>query len=337
MGRAREEAREGAGPAWLLAPPPATALARGPEPARVGNVRVGTASWTERTLVASGAFYPAVVNTPERRLRYYARHFPVVEVDATYYALPSARTAAAWAERTPADFRFGVKAHAALTGHPLEVARLDRDLQRELPTALRARRRVYPRDLPAAVVDELWRRFRTGLEPLEAAGKLDYLLFQMPSWFAPARASEVYLESLPVRLPGARIAVEFRQAGWMAPDRRGRTLDLLRGRGLVYVSVDEPQGTRASVPPLAETTSGVLAVVRFHGRRLDTWTRPGVGTTERFGYLYREEELAEWVPRIRALARRSRDVHVLLNNCHRESAVRNAKELAALLASAAHS
>src|SRR4051812_38128703 len=71
--------------ARLETAPPLAALQSGPLPARVGNVLVGTASWTERTLLDSGAFYPPGVTTPADRLRYYTRHFPVVEVDATFY------------------------------------------------------------------------------------------------------------------------------------------------------------------------------------------------------------------------------------------------------------
>ena len=97
------------------------------------------------------------------------------------------------------------------------------------------------------------------------------------------------------------------------------------------MSVDEPQGTPASVPPLAVATHDDFAVVRFHGRRVDTWTRAGVGTTERFKYRYTPAELAEWTPRLRTLARTTRRVLVLMNNCHRESAVQNAKDLARLL------
>lgn len=316
---------------WHAAPPPLPELRCGPMPARVGNVSFGTASWTERTLLASRAFYPATANTPERRLRYYARHFPVVEVDATYYALPSAANAAAWAERTPGDFAIGVKAYAALTQHPVEPLRFPRDLQAELPAPMRRSRRVYPRDLPSVVLDEMWTRFSAALAPLRAAGKLDYVLFQMPRWFTPSRESHAYLDGIQARLPDTRLAIEFRQSGWMTDERAPRTLDFLRRRGLVYVAVDEPQGTAASVPPRAETTSGELAVVRFHGRRTATWTKPNASTTERFGYLYEGAELCEWVPRIHALARQSRGVRVLMNNCYRQYAVQNAKELASLL------
>jgi uncharacterized protein YecE (DUF72 family) len=316
---------------WLATPPPRAALARGPEPARVGNVLVGTASWTERTLLGSRTFYPPVANTAERRLRYYARHFPVVEVDATYYALPVFDNARGWAERTPPDFAFGVKAYAALTGHPIQPLRLDRELQRALPAALRAKRNVYPRDLPPALEEELWRRFAAALAPLVTSGKLGYVLFQMPKWFVPARASYAFLERVRERLPGMTIAVEFRQAAWMTDERAPRALDFLRRAGLVYVCVDEPQGTRASVPPVAAATSDALAVVRFHGRKQATWDKAGVSTTERFGYLYRPEQLGDWVGRIRDLAGKTRQVHVLMNNCYRDYAVQNAKELAELL------
>ena len=316
---------------WLTAPPPHAVLDRGPFPAQVGNIRLGTASWTEKTLVASRTFYPATANTAERRLRYYARHFPLVEVDATYYALPSAEHARAWAERTPADFAFGVKAHAALTRHPLQPLRLDKDLQRAIGRELLAKRSIYARELPSEVQGELWRRFRVGLEPLRDARKLAYLLFQMPKWFTPTRESHAYLEELPGRFPDDRVAIEFRQAGWMTEERRARTLDFLRRHGLVYVAVDEPQGTRASVPPVAAATSDELSVVRFHGRKTSAWDKPGVTTTERFGYLYRPDELREWIPRLRELAGKCRAVHALTNNCYRDYAVQNAKDLAELL------
>ena len=294
-------------------------------------IRVGTASWTEKTLLESGAFYPSRVKTAEQRLRFYAERFGVVEVDATYYALPSVRNAAAWVERTPADFAFGVKAFAAMTGHPVEPRRLDRDLVTALPAALRSARSVEAEMLPPELVDEIWRRFRANLEPLVAAGKLAYVLFQMPPWFHPSEDALATLDDAARRLRGLTCAVEFREAGWLAPARAAQTLEWLAGHGLVYVCVDEPQGTRASVPPIAEATSDALAVVRFHGRRFETWTRRGVPTTERFRYHYSRAELAEWVPRLWQLAEKSRTVLALLNNCYRDAAVRNAQDLTALL------
>src|SRR5687767_15158940 len=75
---------------------------------RMGNILVGTTSWTEKTLIDSGLFYPPGVKTPEDRLKYYATQFPVTEVDSSYYSLPSERNAAAWVERTPKSFVFHV-------------------------------------------------------------------------------------------------------------------------------------------------------------------------------------------------------------------------------------
>jgi uncharacterized protein YecE (DUF72 family) len=315
----------------LAAWPPLASLHGAPEPARAGNILVGTASWTERTLLDSKAFYPPAVKTPTDRLRYYARHFPVVEVDSTYYALPSLRNTQAWAERTPADFVFGVKAFATLTGHPLEPKHLDPDLAADLPVGLRRRVLVRASEIPPELLARIWKRFVDALAPLRAVGKLGYVLVQLPPWFQPTRDAMGYLERLPERLRGLPIAVELRSAEWFTRERNVQTLSRLRALGLSYVSVDEPQGTPASVPPLAVATHDDFAVVRFHGRRTDTWARANVGTTERFRYRYTTAELGEWVPRLRMIARATRRVFALMNNCHRESAVQNAKDLARLL------
>jgi uncharacterized protein YecE (DUF72 family) len=317
-------------PARLDEAPPLAALRIGPMPARIGNVRIGTASWTERTLLESGEFYPPSVKSPADRLRYYTRHFPVVEVDATFYALPAERMATVWVERVPSDFVFGVKAFAALTHHPLVPARLPADLRGALGSELARRPRVYARELPEEVVAEIWRRFAAALAPLHDAGLLGYVLLQFPKWFPRSRTSLAYLELCIERLPYP-LAIEFRDPSWLAGERAARTFEFLRQRRLAYVSVDEPQGTAASVPPIAEVTNDALAVVRFHGRNVEAWNRPGVGTVEKFGYRYTLDELREWQPRIAALAHRARAVHVLMNNCRGSYAVQNAKELAGLM------
>src|SRR5437879_4504389 len=103
----------------------------GAEPIEAGGSRVlvGTASWTDPTMTATGVFYPKGADTAEERLAYYASSFPVVEVDATYYALPAERTAQLWAERTPPDFTFDIKPHPLMTGQGTAP--------RRLPNALR--------------------------------------------------------------------------------------------------------------------------------------------------------------------------------------------------------
>ena len=121
------------------------------EPLALGpghHVRVGTASWTDPTMTATGVFYPHDADTAEERLQYYASRFPVVEVDATYYALPSRRLAELWVERTPPDFTFDVKAHALMTGQPTETRRLPRQIRGALPPELATKPRIYATDLP---------------------------------------------------------------------------------------------------------------------------------------------------------------------------------------------
>ena len=135
----------------------------------MGQVRVGTASWTDPTLIESG-WYPPEASTPEQRLRYYARQFPLVEVDATYYALPNRQTAAAWAARTPPGFTFNVKAFSLFTQHPTRVAALPADLRQAVATA--GKDRVYLKDVDPAVAGEAWDRFLAALDPLRQAGKL---------------------------------------------------------------------------------------------------------------------------------------------------------------------
>lgn len=129
-------------------------------------ILVGTASWTDKTLIESGAFYPPGCNTPEARLRYYASVFPVVEVDSSYYAMPSATNSALWAERTPKGFVFDLKAFRLFTGHQTEPKFFPKDLQPELPHS--GRKNLYYKDVPPPIVEELWSRF---FEALRVAGR----------------------------------------------------------------------------------------------------------------------------------------------------------------------
>jgi uncharacterized protein YecE (DUF72 family) len=290
----------------------------------MGQVQVGTASWTDRTLLESG-WYPPEADTPERRLRYYARQFGLVEVDATYYALPAEQTAAAWAARTPAGFTFNVKAFSLFTQHPTRVAALPKDLR---PAAEKTGKdRVYLKDMDPAVVDETWQRFLSALEPLRQAGKLGAILLQFPPWFPISRARKEYILACAQRAAPRRVCVEFRNPTWMTPDNQRETLDFLAGHQLPYVCVDMPQGHRDSIPPVLAATSD-LAVVRLHGHS-QKWDSKDIH--ERFGYRYTDGELNEWAPRIAALARDAQDTHVLFNNCYRDYAQANARQLAGLL------
>ena len=294
------------------------------------RILVGTCSWTDPTLIACGRFYPPGVSSAEDRLRFYAQQFPIVEVDSTYYAPPSERNSAVWAARTPEDFVFNVKAYALLTGHPARVERLPVWLRETLPAEALAKRNVYRKDIGTVALQKLWDLHRRALAPLADSGKLGAVLFQFPSWFVRSAENAAYLQAIPERLPGLPLAVEFRGGGWLSEDAAAPTLRLLEEAGLAYVSVDEPQGFRSSTPPIAAATAP-LAIVRLHGRNASTWEAKTKVASDRFNYLYADDELREWAPRVRELARQATAVHVLFNNNYEDQGVRNARRMAHLL------
>ncbi len=292
-------------------------------------IKIGATTWAERSLSATG-WYPRGVRGAAQRLRYYASQFPLVENDAGYWAIPDRERVESWARITPAHFTMNMKAHALLTGHYTDPRRLPRDIRESLPEPVRQKQRVYPRDVGAAVMGELRQRFRAALEPLHLSAKLGAVLFQFPVWFPISRDNKTTLARLREEFRPYRMAVEFRNATWMSERNRDETLALLAGEEIAYTCVDEPQGFVSSVPPIAAATTE-LALVRMHGRNRARWERGASTAGERFDYRYSLDELREWVPRILALAERAREVHVLMNNCHADYAVRNAREMADLL------
>ncbi|HEY9392130.1 MAG TPA: DUF72 domain-containing protein [Mycobacteriales bacterium] len=288
----------------------------------MGTLRIGTASWTDRTLLESG-WYPEDVDTPGDRLAYYAARFPVVEVDSTYYTPPNERNSGLWAERTPDGFTFNIKAFSLLTGHPTRPTALYKDLRPHTD-----RRNLYPKDLDRRTIDAVWERFLSALMPLHEAGKLGAVLFQFPPWFPIGRRNKHYILECARRSTPYRICVEFRNKTWLSTDNQAETLDFLTSYAVPYVCVDMPQGHTNSVPPVVAATAD-LAVLRMHGHS-DRWTSHDI--YQRFGYLYTEEELARWAPRVRELTDQARSTHVLLNNCYRDYAQTNAQQLIRLLA-----
>ena len=299
-----------------------------PDGKPLGNVYYGTSSWTDKTLIASKRFYPRASMSAADRLRYYAERFPFVEVDSTYYALPSERNATLWIERTPAHFVFNIKAFALLTHHPVTARALPAKLRESLPTD---KKRLYRKDFPPQALELVDDMFVSALRPLAEAGRLGAVLFQFPRWFVRSRPNIEYLRELAERFP-FRIAIEFRGPTWMEEDRSERTLSLLSDLGLAYVVVDEPQGFKTSIPPVVACTSPALAVIRFHGQNADTWEKPGLTAAERFRYLYSEEELRRWVVPARELAGQAKQLQILMNNCYEDYGVQNAAQIADLLA-----
>jgi uncharacterized protein YecE (DUF72 family) len=297
----------------------------------VGRILIGTASWTDPTLVKDGNFYPPDAKSAEARLKFYATRFPIVEVDSTYYFPPSERNSVLWIERTPADFTFNIKAYSLLTNHPTKRDSLYAEVKDALPDELKEKSRIYRENLGDELVDEVWQRFHDALMPLHSAGKLGAVLFQFPEWFVIGRKNKDYVLESAERLKDFRIAIEFRNEIWLNERNREETLSFLEEHDLPVVCVDMPQGSRSSIPRFAAATAKDLSMVRFHGRDPEVWAKKNVSASERFRYRYSEDELSEWVKPINELSEQTRETHVLMNNCYRDYAVNNARQLGDLL------
>ncbi|MES2186105.1 MAG: DUF72 domain-containing protein [Pseudomonadota bacterium] len=286
----------------------------------------GSASWTDPTLIACGRFYPPAARSAEERLRFYATQFPLAEVDSSYYALPSARNAQRWAERTPPGFMFDLKAFRLFTGHATPAASWPADLRGELPSGAPLRYREVPHELR----QELWHRFRQALVPLHAAGKLGAVLFQFSPAVRAGAPAEVHLEHCVDMMAGATCAFEFRHRSWFDGAQNDRTLALERALGAVHVVVDAPQSAGNSVPAVWAATRADLAIVRLHGRNTAAWNAPAAASSGRFQYDYSEAELAAMLPELRRLDASVEQLHVVLNTNYRDQGQANARRLLAL-------
>jgi uncharacterized protein YecE (DUF72 family) len=262
-------------------------------------VRLGTCSFADEGLVKS--WYPRGVSTSKARLAYYSERFDTVEVDSPYYHLPDPGVTRNWAERTPPEFTFHVKAHKSMTFHEGE------------PT------------------DEAFAAFRASVEPLELSGKLRGILLQYHPRFTKSPAALAELERVPARLEPLVPLVEFRHRSWMEPEERTETLDFLRRTRLAYVSVDTPMTRASNVVARHAFATHPVAYVRFHGRNEKTWNIKAEKSSERFDWMYSPEELEEWVPKLRRLSAEAEEVYALFNNNRDDFAPRSAVLLRGLL------
>jgi uncharacterized protein YecE (DUF72 family) len=295
------------------------------------TVRCGIAGWIDKSLIDSKLFYPMKTTSSEERLHFYASQFSLVEVDSTYYGMPKPENSDLWVARTPPGFTFDIKSFSLFTNHPTRAMALPKDIRDELPGALRENN-IYLEQMPEELVDASWERFRAALEPLRAAGRLGAVFFQFPPWFLPSSRALAYIEQCQERMYGFQIAVELRKPEWMDARHLDGTLGFLRSRDIPHIAVDVPQGHKTSMPPVFEVTSTKLAVVRFHGRNHETWDLKGAPPNLRFRYDYREEDLSEWVPRIKEMERSAKQVHAIMNNNYSNYSVKNAQQLERLLA-----
>lgn len=302
-------------------------------PAEGSRIRVGTASWTDPTLLRSG-WYPARVTDASGRLRHYASKFSIVEADAPYYAIPAPAVAKSWVDRTPGSFVFNVKAHALLTGHRTDPARLPGAVRLLLGEGARRQATVGRADVGADAMHAVREAFGAFVGPLRASGRLGTVLFQYPRWFIPGDQADATLDAIRDEFADVPIAVEFRNAAWAEPAAFREATARLRDLRMAFVGVDAPRGIVSAMPPVDAVTDPRVAILRLHGRNVGAWDARHTTAATRFDYRYGDVELErEVAPRARRLADEAAEVHVIFNNCHEDDGVRNAATLASLVAS----
>lgn len=251
--------------------------------------------------------HPAVYSPDSKKtekLIDYSAHFPIVELDSSFYAVQPERNIRKWIAETPDSFQFVVKAYQGMTGH----------LRGENPFASR---------------EEMFEAFCLSVRPLKEAGKLAMVLVQFPPWFDCQKEHVEQLRDTTKRLMEFDVAIEFRHQSWYAADMRDKTLAFLQDHQLIHSVCDEPQAGDGSIPLVPISTRKDKVLLRIHGRNIHGWLNPGQAQNwreVRYLYDYTTEELKELSASVTALAQTTKDVYVIFNNNSGGHAAGNAKQ-----------
>jgi uncharacterized protein YecE (DUF72 family) len=262
-------------------------------------IKIGTSGFSFQDW--KGTVYPIGIRDREM-LSFYEKElgFDVLEVNFTYYSLPSQKSFAAMSKKTSKSFEFVVKAFKGMT-HEI------RDKE------------------TGALVDnhEIFEKFKFSLGPLIEDGKLGGVLAQFPYGFFPNRENLDYLQRFKEEMGEVSLVFEFRNQTWL----REQTFQLLEKNGTGFCIVDEPKLPKLmSYLPRATSEIGYF---RFHGRNPNWFNAP---ISVRYNYLYSEGELKEFIPDIKDISQKTTRTLVFFNNCYSGYAAKNAAQMAKLLA-----
>lgn len=267
-------------------------------------IQVGVTGWGDHD-----DLYPA--RTPAKeKLRIYGQHFPVVELDSSFYAVQSQDNYRRWVELTPDNFTFFVKAYQGMTGHS------------------RGKNQHF------AGPGEMFEAFIRSIDPVVEAGKLNAVLFQFPPWFDCSPDSIRRLRAIRKWMGDLPLAIEFRNPSWFEGEMREKTLEFIREEGWFHVICDEPQIGPGSVPTVLEPGAPGKTFIRLHGRNAEGWKMSSAPNWREIRTLYRysTEELKEWREHLNLLEKKEAgDIYMIFNNNSGGDAADNAKEMMSLL------
>ncbi|HZV36410.1 MAG TPA: DUF72 domain-containing protein [Verrucomicrobiae bacterium] len=269
-----------------------------------GKISVGTASWSEAEFI--GTWYPKGLPADER-LAWYAEHFNLVEVNSTFYRIPTPEIVQSWSAQTPDEFTFNVKLHRVLS-HSSGPEFLPPDLR---PKTVVKNGKV---SVTPALESEVARRFIKAVEPFEGAGKMGAFLLQLSPSFGPRSNELKDLDHLVSCFRGKKLAIELRNRSWLAPERSQETENWFRKHHVTFVMVDGPDDPHFMVLPSHDLiTNPRLAYIRAHGRNASQYVR-GRTVAERFDYDYSNAEIRELARRAKKIVTHSDELHVVFNN-----------------------
>ena len=266
-------------------------------------IYIGLAGWGDHD-----SLYSDGVKSKDK-LAEYSSHFPIVEVDTSFYAIPAIRNVEKWVENTPDRFRFVVKAYQGMTKH----LRQDRN--------------------PFQSANEMFQTFKASLKPYQESKKLASVLFQFPPWFDCRKENVAYVRYCKKMMEDIPVALEFRHQSWFSVKYLEGTLAMMKDDAWIHSVADEPQAGDGSVPLVPVATNPELTIVRMHGRNTKGWNKQeGIDWREvRFLYKYSEAELLEWKGILQELSKHSKDIIIIFNNNSGGDAAENAKQLQEIL------
>lgn len=266
-------------------------------------IQVGLTGWGDHPSLYSER------TVSNKKLVDYSKHFPIVELDSTFYAIQSKKVMDKWTQETPGDFRFIVKAYQEITGHHRGKSSYDSE-------------------------EEMFSSFKVSMSSFVAAGKLAMVLVQFPPWFDCRKENVERIRFVYEQLQPLPIAVEFRHQSWYSTAYREKTLGFLKSLDVIHVVCDEPQVGDGSVPLVPVATNGKV-LLRLHGRNDKGWVNT-MGDNQawrkvRYLYDYHEKELIGMREVVEYLEKQAQEVYVIFNNNSGQHAAKNAKEFGKLL------